>query len=79
MPLSKYCSDDQESRRRKEEQWSHDSPTSKFFLKSRDDDKDGNESKCIYGPGLLLCPSSALVILCNIGIEQLYLGNTIYI
>ena len=48
VSASKYCDDDQESLRRKVEQWSHDSPTSKFFLRTRDDDKDGNESKFMF-------------------------------
>ena len=48
VSASKYCNDDQESLRRKIEQWSHDSPTSKFFLRTRDDDKDGKESKFMF-------------------------------
>lgn len=48
VSASKYCNDDQESLRRKIEQRSHDSPTSKFFLRTRDDDKDRKESKFMF-------------------------------
>ena len=48
VSAGKYCKDDQESLRRKIEQWSHDSPTSKFFLRTKDDDEDGKESKFMF-------------------------------
>lgn len=48
ISASKYCSDDQESLKRKVEEWSRDSPTSKFHLRTRDDDNDGNETKFMF-------------------------------
>ena len=48
VSASKYCADDQESLKRKIDQWSHDSPTSKFYFRTRDEDKDGNETKFLF-------------------------------
>ena len=45
ISASKYCGDDKESLKRKVDQWRHESPKYKFYLRTRDDDMDGNESK----------------------------------
>lgn len=49
ITASKYCSDDQESLKRKVDQWFRETPTSKFYIRTRDDDNtDGNESKFMF-------------------------------
>ena len=48
ISASKYCGDDQESLKRKVDQWFRESPTSKFYIRTRDDDMNGNESKFMF-------------------------------
>lgn len=48
ISASKYCGDDQESLKRKVDQWCHESPISKFYIRTRDDDMNGNESKFMF-------------------------------
>lgn len=48
ISASKYCGDDQESLKGKVDQWCCESPTSKFYIRTRDDNTDGNESKFMF-------------------------------
>ena len=48
ISASKYCGDDQESLKRKIEQWRRDSPSSKFYFRTRDEVKDGDETKFLF-------------------------------
>lgn len=48
ISASKYCGDDQESLKQKVDQWCHESPTFKFYIRTRDNDMDGNESQFIF-------------------------------
>ena len=45
---TKPCSHDQEALKRKVDQWCLESPTSKFYLRTRDQDMDNNESKFMF-------------------------------
>ena len=48
ISASKYCGDDQELLKRKVDQWRRESPKSKFYLGTRDDDIDGDENKFMF-------------------------------
>ena len=48
ISASKYYGDDQESLKRKTKQWRCDSPSSKFYFRTRDEVKDGDETKFLF-------------------------------
>ncbi len=69
ISANKYCGDDQESLKRKVKQWRQDSPSTRFYLRTRDEKDDGGESKFLFvhqenwQQGLLLRYGSDLVLM----------------